>query len=241
MYRLLYAGLLAVLFMGNAGVTKAQQNKEDYSRTVSVQGQGVVRVLPDQAEVRFGITIRGESPEEVRKESAERAKKALEFIRELGIADRHIRMNVLRLREVIERDPRTRKITYKGYEAIREFTVTVDDLEKVPELIAGIVQGGVNRLLGISYGLQDPVRVRNQALEKAARDAREKAQLLAQTLGAQLGQVISVSESNASFPQPVFERASMMMAKAVPDAVPEAYAAGEIEVRATVRVVFALK
>jgi hypothetical protein len=106
-----------------------------------------------------------------------------------------------------------------------------------------VVQQGANRLDGIEYGLQDRDPVRNEALREAATHARAKAELLAQTLGASLGPVQSISEQSFSFPRPAMR---VEMALAADQAggrepSPDAYAAGEIEVTATVQVTFRLQ
>ena len=95
---------------------------------------------------------------------------------------------------------------------------------------------------GISYELKNRTAARNEALQKAMSDAREKANLMASTLGEEVGRALTISEQSFSFPQPLVRMAQteMAVAKSAPPE-PDAYAAGEIEVRAVVQVIFALK
>ena len=214
----------------------------DDKRTVSVSGEGVVRAEPDQATVRFGMVTRAEDPEEARRLNAAAARDAMNAVRALGIEERKMRLETLRLQPAREYDPQTRRYNDVGFEATRQVVVEVEDLEALPSLITQVVQQGANRLDGISYALKNRSAARNEALQKAMGDAQEKAQLMAGTLGEEVGNVLTINEQSFSFPQPVIRmaQADMAVSKGA-EAEPDAYAAGEIEVRAIVQVVFLLK
>ncbi|HMB94370.1 MAG TPA: SIMPL domain-containing protein, partial [Rhodothermales bacterium] len=95
---------------------------------------------------------------------------------------------------------------------------------------------------GVAYELDNRDAARNEALVNALTDAREKAMLMTSTLGVTLGPVQTINEQSFNFPRPMLQMArnEMAMSKdAMPE--PEAYAAGEIEVTATVQVVFTLQ
>jgi len=222
----------------------AAQDTPGPSRTVTVQGEGTVTAAPDQATVRFGIVSEAETAEAARAQNARASKNAMNAVRDLGIADGKIQMQRLQLQPRREYNRQTRTYEEKGYEATRQVVVEMDRLEPLPTLVARVVQQGANRLDGIQYALSNREAVRNEALRAAAESARAKAQLLAETLGADLGGVLQINEQSFDFPQPVY-RAQMEMAKAASadQAAPEpdAYAAGEIEVSASVQVTFELQ
>jgi hypothetical protein len=210
-------------------------------RTVSVSGEGTVTAQPDEATVRFGIVTNAPTAEHARAQNAEASARAMNAVRDLDVPDEKIRMETLQLRPRREYNRETRQHEDKGYDATREVVVDVDDLEVIPELIARVVQEGANRLRGIRYGLSTRDEIRNDALRKAAQAAQAKARLLAETLGAQLGPVQSISEQNVNVPMP---RVQMTMARAEASQAapePDAYAAGEMEVDASVQVTFVLR
>jgi uncharacterized protein YggE len=217
-------------------------NTKDDKRTVTVSGEGIVHAEPDQAAVRFGIVTRAEDPEEARRLNAAAASEAMNAVRALGVEARKMRLETLSLQPAREYDPETRRWIDLGFEATRQVVVEVDDLEQLPTLVAEVVQKGANRLNGVAYELKDRTEARNEALTKALNDARGKAQRMAATLGEELGQVLTIGEQSFDFPRPMVRMAQVEMAM-TKDAAPEpdAYAAGEIEVRAVVQVVFALK
>lgn len=234
--------LLAFLLAGVLQAPAHAQTTQPMPRIVSVSGEGIVRVLPDMATLRFGVVTRDANPEEARRRNAEAARNALNAVRALGVEERKIRLETLYLQPVREYNPETRRTEEKGFEAVRDVVVEVNDLDKLPEIVARVVQQGANRLNGIQYDLSDRDKVRNEALLEAIKSARTKAALLVGALDARLGQVMQVNEQSFDFPRPMpMMRTEMAVAMKDAGAEPEAYASGEIEVRATVQVIFALQ
>lgn len=233
---------MLLFLITSASVAMAQEHPRE--RTISVTGEGVLRVVPDMATIRFGIVTRDKNPEEARTQNASAARIAMNAVRDLGIEERKIRLDVLRLQPAREYNQTTRRWEEVGFEATREIVVELDDLDDLPTLVTRVVQGGANRLNNISYGLQDRDLVRNRALQLAVENARDKANLMAATLDVQRGDVMQIHEQGISMPpmvrREVMEEAALMMKDAAAPE-PEAYAAGEIEVRANVHVVFELK
>lgn len=236
---LLSGFLFVVLHIGSVGFAVAQ---EAPAPTVSVSGNGTATAEPDQAIVRFGVVTRAETAQGARSQNATAAKTAMNAVRAVDIPDEKMRMESLRLQPRREYDQETRSYEEKGYEATRQVVVELDSLAVLPQLVADVVQGGANRLNGIDYQLRDRSAVRNEALREAAQTSREKAQLLAETLGAELGDVRTINEQSYDFGRPRPRAAVMEMARAgdAAQAEPEAYAAGEIEVSAQVQVTFDL-
>ena len=243
--------LLALLVAGCAllpALARAQDADDDTDddalrRTISVSGEGTVRATPDRATVRFGVVTEAEEAEPARAQNAAAAKKALNAARALGIPENKIRLETLRLQPRYEYDEDRRSREQVGFQAIREVSVEVDSVDLVPTLVTRVVQQGANTLNGIQYDLQDRTAARNEALQEAATDAQGKADLLAEALGATRGAVLQINEQSFDFPRPMMrmdmEMAARTQAAAAPE--PEAYAAGEIEVTATVQLVFVLE
>ena len=231
---------LSVLLCGFAVVPAAAQ--DDDRSTVTVRGEGSVAAQPDRAVVRFGVTTRAGTARKARSDNAAAAKSAMNAVRTLDVPEEKMRMASLRLQPRYEYDDEADERTLVGYEATRQVVVELGRLEVLPQLVADVVESGANRLNNIDYQLSDRSSVRNDALRKAAQAARGKAQLLAETLDAQLGPVHSINEQSFDVvrPQPKAARVEMAKASDAARAEPEAYAAGEIEVSADVQVVFDL-
>lgn len=211
--------------------------------TVSVSGEGIIKVEPDMVSVRFGVVTRDEDPVKARRLNEEAAAKALEAVRNLGVEERKIKVTVLQLNEIREYDRERRRQIPVGFEATRQVVVELDNIDTLPQLIAQVTQHGANRLFGLSYDISNREQARNDALRKAVSNAREKALVITESLDVKLGKVTRVSEERFDFPGPIPVRAMMMEQRdqMLDAGAPEAYAAGEIEVRTNVQVVFTLE
>lgn len=230
------------LFVGlTTGVAAAQTTGTSAPRLISVSGEGIIKVQPDMATLRFGVVTESDNAEEARRLNAEAAAQAMNAVRALGVPERKIQLEVLRLQPKQEYNEQTRRYVQVGFEAIRIVSVELDDVNKLPELVAQVVQQGANRLESISYDLKDRDAARDEALRQAVTKARDKAQLVASALGVELGPVHRVDEQGFNFPQPVYRMAEMAAADKVQSFEPEAYAAGEIEVRANVQAAFEIR
>jgi uncharacterized protein YggE len=211
--------------------------------TVTVGGEGTATAVPDRAVVRFGVVTRAPTPEAARRGNATASRDALNAVRVLGVPDTQLRMERLQLQPRYEYSDEKNRRELRGYTAIRTVVAEVDSLGVLPQLVANVVEEGANRLDAIDYQLRDRAPLRNEALQKAARAAHEKAQLLSETLGAALGPVRTITEQKFDIVRPTPQTRSVQMATKATSAraEPEAYAAGEIEVSAQVRVVFDLR
>lgn len=234
-------GLLTVLFLVLTSHTMAQDKEPP--RSVSVTGEGRARVEPDMAVVRFGIVTTAQDPEVARTENARSSRDAMNAIRALGVAERKLKLEQLILSPAREYDPETRRYKEIGFEVSRRLVVELEDLDQLPTLIAHVVQKGANRLDGVTYDLKDRASVEQKALADAVRNAQTKAALMAEALGAALGEVMQINEQGLQFPGPfrleMSADAGMLKSEAAPE--PEAYAAGEMEIVARVGASFRLK
>jgi uncharacterized protein YggE len=234
---------LLLTILSTSFMTAHAQDALSTRRTITVNGEGTIEVEPDMATVRFGVVTRNDDPEEARRLNAASAREAMNAVRALGVEERKIRLETLRLQPLRVYNPETRQQEENGYEAVRGVVVDLENLELLPELVSTVVQKGANQLDGVSYGLTDRNAVRNEALSEAVLDARSKAMLMARTLDSEIGEVLQIHELGVNVPRPMMRMEMMesVAGKAMSAPEPEAYAAGVIEVNANVSIVFALQ
>jgi len=233
--------MLACFALFTTAATATAQTPQPPPRVISVSGEGIVRVQPDMATLRFGVVTTADDPEEARRANATAAAAVLNAVRALGVPENKIQLEVLRLQPRREYNDELRRYEEKGFEATRIVAVVLEDLEKLPDLVARVVQEGANRLESVAYDLKDRDAARDAALREAVTKARAKAQLIAATLGVELGSVQRVDEQGFSFPRPMVRMAEFAMAKDQAAPEPDAYAAGEIEVQANVQAAFEIR
>lgn len=232
----LLLGLALAAAIGGAPA-HGQAVSESGVRRLHVSGRGVVRVAPDTATVRFAVETRADEADAARVENERASSAALEAVRELGIPEREIRIESLRLRPLRRYDEPNRQYVEDGFEAVRDVSVVIDDLDLLPQIVAALFDRGANRLRGVSYDVSDRGEATDEALRNAVAEARRKALAMLEPLGAELGGIHTVREQSFSFPRPMV-RADQLQ---IESAEPEAYATGDIEVTASVDLVFELR
>ncbi len=230
------AGIFTALLLCIVWIPSIYALDSSEKRHIEVSGEAHVRVEPDMATVVFAVVSSGDDAAEVRRDNEERSARALDTVRALGISESRIRMHSLRLRPVREWDSSSREYRDRGYEAVREVHVEVHDLGILAELVASVFEAGANRLDRVSYDLRDRSEAADEALRAAVEDAERKAHVIATALGVEVGRVHSVSEQRFSFPRPMMRTADVESVAADE----AAYAAGEIEITASVNAVFEL-
>jgi len=220
--------LLAVAALASMSALAQAQPSAPPPNTITVTGEGRVAGTPDRAVVRLGVTTRAATAAEALRAHEADMARVLTRVRTLGIADRDIQIEALSLGENYGPNGPD------GFAATRIVSVTTDDLRLVPELVAGVVGEGANRLDGLVYTMRDERPAVLQALDLAVADARAKAERLAAASGVRLGRVVGVQETPAGFGPPM----PMYRAQADVTPNPAAYSAGSTRVDAAVVVTF---
>jgi len=110
------------------------------------------------------------------------------------------------------------KSVITGYDVSESVSVKLRDTTKAGTLLVALGTLGVTDLNGPSFAVDNPDAVQSQARSTAIADAQSKAKTLAQQLGVSLIRIVSFSEDNGSYPQPVMYamNASVGAAKAAP-------------------------
>lgn len=223
-------------------VNAALEEKE--ARTITVKAKASAKAQPDMAHVSFSIISREKSASSAREDNAKKSKKVVNAIKDLGIDEKFIKLEQLRINEQREYDSEQRKSIFKGFEARRTFSIKVHDLDKLPALVEKAVDNGSNELQNLEYTLRDTDELTLKALAKAAQKAKEKAIHLAKSLEVQLGEALTINEDYSDAPRPFMTRklAALDFASAESAAgEPDAFSGGEIEVSSSITVKFALK
>lgn len=205
-------------------------------RTLRVSGEGRVAVKPDVARVTAGVQATGKDLARTTSEAAGRTRKVLEALAQLGIAERDVQTTRHDIQ--VERpweNGRPGPIT--GYTVADELRVTVRDLGKLPQVLERVVAAGSNVLQGLVFEKDEPAPAQAEALARAVRAARAKAEVMAKAAGVALGEPLAIEEGGGRSPPMPFARAELMAAKDAGTPV----SPGELEVTATVEVTFAIR
>jgi uncharacterized protein YggE len=208
-----------------------------FSEGLVVVGTGTVSADPEIARVTFGVDLRGGDPVALVDEAATKVDGAIATVKGLGIADEDVQTVSYNLWVETVTDPDkgtpTGEVVYHLSHYVR---VTLRDLERVGELLAAVIGAGANTVSGVEFTVEDPDALVEEARQEALKDARSKAERMAETLGAVVGQPILVEEIGGGYATPI-ERASGAVA---PDVTAPPISPGSFSVSVSVQVVYRL-
>lgn len=207
--------------------------QEAQAPRITVTGEGEVAATPDMARVSLGITAQNAKADAAMNEASQVAETLIARLDELGIEARDRQSSDISLRPLWSGGNDGTERVISGFEAGNQLSVRVRDLDRIGEVLGAVLEDGANQLSGLSFGLQDPKPVMEDARRAAVEDAMQKARVLAEAAGLSLGPVLSIAEAGGGgqAPAPMME---MARASAVP------VAAGETVLSTQVTMVFEL-
>ena len=220
------AGLVASLGLGGAAA-----DEEKTLRSISVTGQGEVRIRPDVARSNMGVQISAPTVRGAMDKSGLVMGRVRSVLEKLGVADGDIATSNF---SIHYQQPRPKEDRPGSYQVSNMVQVTIRDLEQVDAVLDGVTKAGANQVWGVRFVLDDTEAAEEQARALAVEQARRKAEALANLHGVKLGPVISVREGGGGHgPQPVFARTAAVSEQSL--------SPGELTFSAQIHVVYGIE
>ncbi len=238
-------GLALVVFIG----LKARNASQEYNYigkavrdrdVIVITGEGKVTAQPNLAKIELGVRTEGATVKEAQKWNTEKMNAILSAVKELGVASKDIQTTGYSISP--KQEWRERRVFITGYVVSQNATVKVRNLDNVGETLAKAGELGANQIGGISFTIDDPTSLKDEARAKAIEDARKKADALAKQLGLTILKVVTFSESFSGYPSPIPMYNRGMAAPMAMDAAPEpTIESGSLDVTANVSVTFEVR
>lgn len=162
---------------------------------ISVSGHGEIKTEPDVAYLQMGVTTTGNTPDEVTRLNATRTTALLNAMRKAGVAASDIQTQGFSVQP--QYDYRATPAVLTGFEAVNSLQITVRVLAQAGPLLDTATRAGATQVGDISFDLLHREAVQRAALAAAVRDARGRADTLAQAAEVGVGRLLSLSDSTA--------------------------------------------
>ena len=173
-----------------------------------VTGVGNVDAAADTAIVYLGVESRAATVTEARDAASTAMTGVLDAIKALGVSEDDIKTTYFNIQ------PETRWIEKTdslgrysepeiiGYIVSNQVEVKVKDLDKISDVLDTAADEGGNliRINSISFTVSDPAEYAADMRRAAAEDARAKAQLYADAMGVELGELLFLTETGSTTP-----------------------------------------
>ncbi len=188
-------GLLGVLGTLVANNLKSYQyiGKPTAERdTIAISGQGKVTGIPDIATIDVGLLTEKSDVKSAQKENTDKMNRLIANLKSLGVDSKDIQTSYYNIYP--QYDWPNGKQVLRGYQVSQGVSVKIRNLTKIGDILAAAGEGGANQVSGLSFNIDDPEALRQEARIKALENAKEKAEALARVAGVDLGKIVSFSE-----------------------------------------------
>ncbi len=233
----------AAFLLGLASIAAASDHAPD-RRSVTVSGRGEVAATPDRARVSMQVETTKLDLRVAQTEVSRIVKDYLAQLKALGIADADISTAGLSIQPEYDYSAKGGR-KFLGYHLTRGIEVVVRDLDKIGDVLLKATTAGINNVSDPQLESSKAEALSRDALAKAAEDARAKARVLADALGAKLGAVHTLNANAEYIPAPQLQKARFAVAASA-DLAQESgnealgFSAGQIRYSATVNADFDL-
>jgi uncharacterized protein len=221
-------GLVVVSLAGAVGLPDRAGAQEPDATTdsLTVNGVGIVSVVPDEAQMTFGVETRRQTAQAAVSANADAMQKVIAALHQADA--RKIATQWVSVYPYTSEDG-----SVQGYVASNSVSA-VSDVADAPALIDAAAAAGANQVSGPGLSSSNAEALYRQALAKSIDEARGKAGVLAKAAGRSLGEITTIVESGAQAPTPLYDRADAALSST--PIVP-----GEQEISASVSVTFSLR
>lgn len=169
------------------------------SAELAVVGEGKVEVTPDTAYVDAGITVdRASSVEEAQKIINKINNKIINALRDIGIEKADIKTSNYSIYPSYKYENNENKLD--GYNGNATIQIKVRDPQLASKVIETATTAGANQIQGSRFVVDKPEVYREEAREKAIKNAKDQAEKMAKNLGIKLGKITNIVESSSNQP-----------------------------------------
>lgn len=209
---------------------------QSHATTISVEGNGKVSIPAEYATLSATTEHLANSADAAKRSVDEVMSDLLSAMETLPVDKDSVDAGQLRIQPQYRWDPRSETQKFMGYEATRELSFKLTDLNKLGEALQMLSAQGADTVHSPAYGSSQTGAARQKALNLAFGKARADAQHLADAAGLTLGAAVTIS--TGARPTPIFRAANRAAPAALSAEMAPRYEPGQLSVSASVSVVF---
>ena len=227
--------VLLILILLIVSVSQAQELKP--IPQISVSGEGKVKAVPDQAFISVTVETKGNNATSVKKQNDETIEKVIQFIKKIKLPKEDVQTKRISLNPQYDYEKKKH-----NYNATQTLEILLKDLAQYDALMEGLVDAGINRINTVEFKTSQLTQYQSEARKLAMKEAKQKAEDYVSVLAQKIGKALTISDnSQAYYPQPMYERKMMVSAMSDGAVQRETLAIGEITIVANVSVSFMLE
>ncbi len=168
--------------------------------TISIQGEGKVTAVPDIGMITVSIVNSDKDVAKAQESNISKFNTLVAAMKTEGIDKKDLTTTNYSVYPQYDYSNGSARLT--GYEVRQSLSIKIRNLDNAGRVITVAGQNGVNEVSGLTFTIDEPEALQDEAREEALANAREKAERLATLAGVKLGKIVSFSEATAGTPVP---------------------------------------
>ena len=189
---LILSGIVVALAAGAVvGSTSEQATK------IVTTGVGVATARPDYADVVAWVRATEKTATQSTQQAATTYQGLVRQVGSLGVAQSDVITQQFSVAQEWKRDENGRPKEFVGYTTGHQLRIRVNNREKVGEVIDASISAGARSVEKIEFGSTKADSAQQVALAAAVRDARQRAEIMAEAAGGRLGPLVEVVTEDA--------------------------------------------
>ncbi len=229
----IFTGSLMIDRANGAKVAEAASTPSNSSeRFISVQGEGIIQVVPDIAYITLGVETIDKEMSVAQQTNKTRMNEIMAELTRLGIKKEDIQTQNYHVYPDYQwLNDKSVLVGYRVSNQVKVKIVKIDETGKVLDAVAG---KGANMVYGIQFTVSDGNKAYHQALQLALKNAEDKAKLMVGYFNIKDIKPGNIVEGSQGYYPPIaYDKSRMeLMDGGTP------ISAGEMEIRAQVSVSF---
>lgn len=216
--------VLLAVFLGVKSLNAIKENSKIGqgiypTNVINVTGKGEVMAIPDTGSFYFSITEEAKTVNLAQEKASKKTNTIIDALKALGIEEKDIKTTSYNSYPKYQYSnsvcpmydsaggvsmPRycpPGKEVLVGYEVNQTITVKIRKTADAGSVLTKVGDLGAANISGLSFVIDDLEKVQDEARDKAIEDAKQKAKILAESLGVKLKRIVSFSE-NGNYPIP---------------------------------------
>ena len=203
--------------------------------TITVTGSASVSLKADYAQVTVGVSTSAKTVEKAAKENNAAIFTVIEALKKAGVLEEDIATSNYSVHAEYDYSSLSGQ-KLKGYNVSNQLTVIIRDMEHIGATLDQATAAGANEIYSLQFLSTKADEARDEATVYAVQDAMRRAKLLAAAAGLNLGGIVSISDTVASYGVVTRSYSSKLDAAAGNSILPD-----DTSVSASVTLVFELK
>jgi len=186
---------LVLVLLSNFVYVLVSDDTDKQRGTIDVEGVGYATAVPDIAELSISVETQDMQLTVAQKEASDIMNSVFKSLNNNGVSDNDIQTIGYSISPIWVWNPDKKISEFKGYGVENDIRVKIRDIERTGDIIddAVIVGGNNIRIGGINFTVGDFNVYLDKAREDAVINAKNKARMLADMSGVELGSPIRIT------------------------------------------------